>query len=107
VATGVYTFNSADANAKVFISYEYSASGSGETLSIANQPMGTVTPFVTVLSLLNPNTTKKLTVTLNQCISESIGFATSLEDWTKQNFTFAAYTDASDTLGTIAFAEIM
>lgn len=102
VAAGVYTFASADANAAVKISYTYTAS-SGATLTIANAAMGVAPTFKTVLSM--PYNNNDMVVTLNACVSTSMSITTALEDFTKQAFTFEAFTDSSDTLGTICFSE--
>lgn len=106
VSAGVYTFYSGDASVAMKLSYEYTITA-GETLAIANQPMGTLTPYITVLSINNPNTTKKTTITLNSCVSNSISITTSLEDYTKTQFMYDAFTDSSDVLGSFAFGEVM
>ncbi len=102
VAAGVYTFAAADASLGVKISYIWTTSG-GEHLTIANQPMGVAPTFATVLSI--PYNSQKFTLTLNACVAEAISMNTSLEDFTKQPFSFSAFTDSSDTLGTLSFAE--
>lgn len=102
VSAGVYTFAAADTLLGVKISYIWTATG-GEKLTIANQAMGVAPTFSTVLSI--PYNSQKFTLTLNACVSESISMTTSLEDFTKQPFSFAAFTDSSDTLGTLSFAE--
>lgn len=104
VSAGVYTFASADTTLGVKISYNYTATG-GETLTIANQAMGVAPTFSTVLSI--PYNSQKMTVTLNACVTEGISLNTALEDFTKQPFSFSAFVDASQTLGTISFAEVM
>ncbi len=102
VAAGVYTFAAADTLLGVKISYTWTTTG-GETLTIANQAMGIAPTFSTVLSV--PYSGNKFTLTLNACVSEGISVNTSLEDFTKQPFSFAAFTDSSATLGTFSFAE--
>lgn len=104
VSNGVYTFASADTTLSVKISYIYTLT-SGETIKISNIAMGVQPKFKTVFLL--PDNQKKFAMTLNSCISESISINTSLEDYTKQPFSFMASVDASDTLGTISFAEAM
>ncbi|SRR6266403_2164625 len=102
VAAGVYTFAAADTLLGVKISYIWTTTG-GETLTIANQPMGVAPTFATVLSL--PYNSQKFTMTLNACVADGISVNTSLEDFTKLPFTFNAFTDSSSTLGTMSFAE--
>lgn len=102
VASGVYTFAAADTTLGVKISYTWTTTG-GATLSIANAAMGIAPTFKTVLSsVYNSN---NLVLTLNACVATGMSLTTALEDFTKQSFTFEAFTDSSDTLGTIAFAE--
>lgn len=105
VAAGVYTFNSTDASTAMKISYTYTNSAAGETLTLINQPIGLATTFKTVLSL--PYNSQDFVLTLNACVKESLSLKTELEGFTKQSFTFSAFTDSSDTLGTISFAEAL
>lgn len=102
-ATGVYTFDSLDGGAKVNISYEYTTTG-GDSLTLVNQPIGSAPNFVMVLSLLY--NTQYFNMTLNSCVANKTSFTTALEDFTKQDFEFAAFVDATGTLGTISVAEV-
>ncbi len=102
VAAGVYTFAAADTTLGVKISYTYTTS-TGATLTIANQPMGVAPTFKTILSM--PYNSQKFSLTLNACVADGISFNTSLEDFLKQPFSFMAFVDASQTLGTLSFAE--
>lgn len=104
VAAGVYTFAAADTLLGVKISYLWTTTG-GETLTIANQPMGVAPNFATVLSI--PYNSQKFTLTLNACVADSISMNTSLEDFTKQPFAFGAFVDSSGILGTMSFAEAL
>lgn len=103
VASGVYTFAAADANAGVKISYTYTTTG-GNTITISNQPMGAASTFKSVLSL--PYNGQKATFTLNACISTKMSFQTALEDFTKPQFDFDAFADSAGILGTISVAEL-
>lgn len=102
VTAGVYTFAAADTTLGVKISYTYTTS-TGATLTIANQAMGIAPTFKTVLSI--PYNSQKFTLTLNACTADTISMNTSLEDFTKQPMSFQAFTDSSDTLGILSFAE--
>lgn len=101
--TGVYTFAAADTTLAMKISYNYTASGSGQTYTIAQQAMGLATTFKTVVSM--PYNSQKATLTLNACVSSKLSFATKLEDFTKPAFEFEAFADSSGNLGTISVAE--
>lgn len=104
ISAGTYTFYSGDASVAMKMSYTYTGAG-GETLTLSNQPMGVASTYKTVLSL--PYNSQDFVLTLNACVRESLGMKTELEGFTKQAYTFSAFTDSSDTLGTISFAEVM
>lgn len=101
--SGVYTFNASDASTAVKVSYAYTAAATGQTLTITNTPMGQANTFKTVLSM--PYASNKANITLNACVSSKLTFDTKLEDFTMPQFDFDAFTDSSDTLGTISIAE--
>jgi hypothetical protein len=48
VASGVYTFNSADAGKAVLVNYTYTISGAGQKFNVANQLLGTTPTFQAV-----------------------------------------------------------
>src|ERR1051325_4646299 len=54
-AAGVYTFDSADASANVYISYSYTTSSAGSTITIVNPLMGVAPTFQMVLYQLRSN----------------------------------------------------
>lgn len=99
LATGVYTFNSADANKPVLISYMYSVSTEGVTIALANQLMGYAPYFEAVL--YNNFRGKYLSIQLNSCVMGDFSMPTKLEDFWIPDFTFSAETDANDVLGAI------
>jgi hypothetical protein len=103
-ATGVYTFAAADTTIAVKISYDYTSASAGNTITIAQQAMGTANTFKTVMSL--PYNGQKAQITLNACVSAKLSLATKLEDFVKPSFEFEAFADASGNLGTISVAEI-
>jgi hypothetical protein len=104
VAAGVYTLAAADANAALKISYLYTTT-TGQTLTISNSLMGTAPAFKATASMnFNGN---NAVITLNQCIGENLDLKTALEDFTKPEFGFGAFVDASNTLGFISLAEAL
>lgn len=102
--TGVYTFVVGDASAAIKLSYTYTTASGGQTFLISQQAMGSANTFKTVASL--PYAGQKATFTLNACVSSKLSFATKLEDFTKPEFDFECFADASGNLGTIAVAEL-
>jgi hypothetical protein len=104
VATGVYTLAAADANAALKISYLFTTT-TGQTLTISNCLMGTAPAFKATASMNFGGNIA--VVTLNQCIGESLDLKTALEDFTKPEFSFGAFVDASNTLGFVSLAEAL
>jgi hypothetical protein len=104
-ATGVYTFASADnvSGVSVRISYNWTTTG-GQTVTVANQAMGVGPTFKSVLSTTYNGLGS--TWVLNASIGTKFAVATQLEDFMKPDFEWDAYTDSTDTLGTISFAEL-
>jgi len=104
VAAGVYTFNVGDNGTVVLISYLYTANTAGtEKVTMTNQAMGPAGAFTAVMVFLYG--TAQNVLTLNNAIATDHALATKLGDWTKPTFGFMASTDATDTLGTFAFAQ--
>lgn len=99
-STGVYTFNSANNAVAVQVSYSYTDSGNGYTVSIANQLLGSSPQFQLVLAeTFNSN---KLNLVLNACMSNKLSLATKLEDFTVPEFDFQAFADSSNNIGSIS-----
>jgi hypothetical protein len=103
VAAGVYTFATADANKNMKISYLYTSSTSGEKLTITNSLMGPAGAFTGIMVF--PYGVDQDVLTLNNCIPSDAAISTKQGDYAKPTFGFMASTDASDTLGTFAFAQ--
>lgn len=111
-ATGVYTFSSADASAAVLISYTYNISATGTKITLTNQLLGTtpvwkatfyqpISPFGIGGSAVNAPTALRL----NACTTTKFSLPTKLDDWTYQEFDFAAFADASGTIGYFSSVE--
>jgi len=105
VATGVYTFASADANMAVLISYEYSATSSAgpKYINISNQLMGYAPTFKAGLNV--PYQGKNATLVLNMCMSSKLTLPFKNDDFSISEFDFSAFADASNNVGYIALSE--
>ncbi len=101
-AAGVYTFAAADASAAVALAYTYTAT-SGQTITLNQQSMGAIPVFKGVFTTSYQG--KVMTLTLNNCASAKLGFATKQDDWTIPELDFEACADASGAVGTLAMSE--
>lgn len=97
-ATGVYTFYSADANAAVLISYEYTSGTVGQSFTISNQMMGQ-SPFFSVM-LIEQYQGKTLALKLNACTSHDLSLPFKSEDFAVSDFKFEAMADGAGNIGT-------
>lgn len=98
-AGGVYTFAAADASKAIAISYEYSASGSGEIFQITNDVMGYTPSFK--LLLVNSYDGKSLVLKLNRCVSSKLNLPLKNDDFAVYDFEAEAFSDAAGSLGYI------
>lgn len=102
-STGVYSFNSSQNNVAVKVSYQKNDAANGKLVTLTNQLLGSAPQFMMVLTEVFQ--AKKLTLTLNACMSSKLALATKLEDFIIPDFDFSAFTDSSDTLGTLSLDE--
>jgi hypothetical protein len=100
---GLYRLAAADADAAVLLSYTYGVAGSGTSIALTNQLMGTTPLFSLVLT--EPFQGRQVNLTLNACVSQKLSFATKIDDFTIPEFDFAARADAAGNVGTLSFAE--
>ena len=106
---GAYTFAAGDTGAvtgNILVSYRYQTPATGTTASsvtLTNQLMGYAPTFKAELYV--PYASKQLVITLNQCIGSKLNFATKLDDFLIPEFDFEAFSDASNTIGSLNFAE--
>ena len=106
---GVYTFAASDTGAvtgNILVSYRYqppAAGTSATSITLTNQLMGYAPTFRAELYV--PYASKQLVITLNQCIGSKLNFATKLDDFLIPEFDFEAFADASNTIGSLNFAE--
>lgn len=102
--TGVYTFASADANAAVLISYEYTAtSTSAKYGTISNQLMGYAPTFSARLHMTFQG--KPFTLALNACVASKFSLPMKNDDFTIPEFDFSAFVDGTGNIGYWATAE--
>lgn len=102
-STGVYTFNASQNSVAVALSYNYTDGANGKLITITNQLLGSSPQFMAVFT--ETFNSKRLTVTLNACMSSKLSLATKLEDFTIPAFDFAAFADAANNVGTISTEE--
>jgi hypothetical protein len=94
-AGGVYTFASADAGKRVFISFVYTAtSTSAKSLTVLNLPMG-YAPFVQ-LDFYSQYGGNQLLVTLYQAICIKASFGTKLDDFAYPDLEFDGFVDSQN-----------
>lgn len=97
LTSGVYTFNSGDQSASVYINYNYNVNNRGTTVTLANQLMG-YAPELEIF-LWNDFRSKYMAIQLNQVTLGGISVPTKLEDFWIFDIDGAANVDASNTLG--------
>lgn len=107
LAGGVYTFYSADAGNKVFISFSYtatdSAGGKNAYVVINNLPMGQA-PFLKV-ELYCTYGGNDLFVTMYQAIASKLSFATKLDDFMIPDIEFDGFTNSANQAYRIAASQ--
>ena len=103
--TGVYTFATGDQAAGVLISYTYTSSSQGESLTIGNPLIGPTSTFMATLFATDPTTNAQFSVTLNQCVASKFSFDTNIEDFAKPDFEFQAFANAAGQVMTFNFGD--
>lgn len=98
-ATGIYTFAAADTTKGVKISYSYTDSTAGATITLSNQLMGFAPEFRAFL--FSNFRTKRFGIELYSCTMGQMTIPTKQEDFWMSELTFDAGTDSTDTLGKI------
>lgn len=98
-ATGVYTFATADVGLVVKISYTYTDSTHGSTITLVNQLMGYAPEFRAFLQ--GSFRSKFLGIELFSCTLGQLSVPTKQEDFWVSDITFDAGVDATDSLGAI------
>ena len=105
VSAGVYTFASADANAAVLISFEYTATSTAgpKSLQVTNQLMGYAPVFSAELNMSYLG--KNLFFRFPNCIASKFTFPLKNDDFTIPEFDFSVFADATNTVCYVATAE--
>jgi hypothetical protein len=107
IATGIYTFAAADANAALSVSYLYNNATSGRKLVLTNQFMGYTPTFKA--TFYTTKTTQSvpagLTLVLNACTASKLSLPSRTDDYEIQEFDFSAFADPTGTIGTISVNE--
>lgn len=98
-SSGVYTFAAADNGNTVAISYTYTNSTRGKTITLANQLMGYAP--ICRMDLWNNFRGKILGIRLNAATLGQWTYPSKLEDFWVSDITFDANTDSGDNLGKI------
>lgn len=97
VAAGVYTFNMADASEDMLLSYLYTDSSAGNTLTISNELMGATPKFKLVLSQIYDS--KTFTLVLYSCVAEKLSLPIKQDDYTIADFSFQAQANSAGNIG--------
>lgn len=105
-STGVYTFNSTDANAKVVICYNYTVAGSGQSIVIPRKLLGSTLSFSLNFTGVDPTTNKMFTGKFYNCVAEKAGFGTKLEDWANPEIDFQMAANAAGNVGEFNFSDV-
>src|SRR5207248_11222117 len=95
LATGIYTFAAADANAAVSISYVYNVSSAGKKLVLTNQFMGYTPTFKAAFytTKTTGGIASGLALVLNACTASKLSLPTRIDDYEIQAFDFSAFAD--------------
>lgn len=100
-ATGIYTFNVAQASAAVLIDYIYDATTTGSgSLTITNQLMGTTPKFQLVMSQVYNG--KQFLMMLYSCTADKLSLPLKQDDYTMSEISYSAQADASNNIGFIS-----
>lgn len=93
VAAGVYTFSTADASAAVLISYTYTSSTAGKTITTGNPLQGVQPTFTMVVS--RQYNGQQESFKLWSCIASKLSLPTKMADWGITELDFSCFADAS------------
>ena len=95
VAAGVYTFASADASAKVLISYLYTITTVGQNFSVPPTLIGSTINFALNATMIDPTNNNVLSLQFPNCVVNKVAFGTKLEDFVMPEFDFDIYANAA------------
>lgn len=104
VATGVYTFAAADANAAVQISYTYTAATGGK-ITLTNQLSGTTPYFQAVYRNRDAKSGLFATYVFNRLTSSKLMIASKNADYSIPEFDMEVMDDGTGNIGTMSFGD--
>lgn len=100
-ATGIYTFNVAQAGAAVLIDYLYTATTTGSgSLEITNQLMGTTPRFQLVMSQVFEG--KQFLMMLYSCVADKLSVPLKQDDFTVSEISYSAQANDANHIGFIS-----
>lgn len=102
VAAGVYTFNTADANVAVLISY-MKTNTTGKTIQVANQLQGQAPTFQ--MWFATTYNSKQCTYKLNACVASKLSLPSKMADWNIDALDFDCFADSSGNIAEIYIPE--
>ena len=103
VAAGVYTFAAADSGKALLLNYTYTIAIGGLKIPVTNLLLGTTPTFGARFFTTFQN--QAISLTLNNCTSSKLGFASKLEDFVMPEFDFSCFADSGGNVATWSFAE--
>jgi hypothetical protein len=98
-ATGVYTFDAADASAPVLITYTQAQASPGTTLEIDAELMGWGPVFQAVFRAAFRG--QETNIVLNACIAGKLSLQSKVDDFTVPEIDFSAFQDQNGKIGYI------
>jgi hypothetical protein len=105
VSAGVYTFSSADTGAAVLISYSYTITSSGESISIVSSLIGPAITFSANLFATDPTTGKQFSMLLYNCVADKLAIGTKLEDFMVPELDFQCFANAAGQVCQLNFGD--
>lgn len=96
VAAAVMTFTAADAGKRIQYQYDYTTT-TGKTITLTNNMMGTAPIFE--IEMYTTLDGKNITLLLNACTTNKLGFNFKQEDFLIPDFDFSAFADSADIIG--------
>lgn len=93
-ASGVYTFNVAQASAGMLLNYLYESPSTGGSLEIGNALMGSTPKFQLVLSQVYDG--KQFTLILYSCVAEKLSLPLKQDDYLIGELSGQAFADAAN-----------
>lgn len=101
VATGVFAFNATENGNVLSIDYIKRDAANGSTLTLNNTLAGASVIFKGVFTK-KYTTGHVLTMELQQCIADSMQFATKINDYAMPEFNFSAFADSANKVMTMS-----